>query len=141
MVNCTDKPDNEKHVDLTKKNIIMSVIILVIDTPLGEQEFSKVCDYDDYYEIEQEFRNIINRQVCDYEFVGKVIGDFLHKQGLQLNKNQYKYQYVREEWQQYEDDFACVSDSEKREALIKLILLTLITRRRKINKIKEAAAL
>ncbi|MBQ2922048.1 MAG: hypothetical protein IJE60_03000 [Tyzzerella sp.] len=141
MVNCSDKPDNEKSVNLNKKQIMMPVIVLVIDTPLSEEEFNKVCDYEDYCEIEQEFREVINRQICDYEFVAEVTGDFLYKRNQQVKSNQYRYTYVKEEWKNYEHYFNVIKDEEKREALIKLILLTIITRRNKINRIKEAANL
>lgn len=141
MVNCADKPDEEKSLSLSKRKIMLPVIVLVIETPIGEDEFSKVCDYDDYFEIEQEFRDIINRQICDYEFVAEVTGDFLHKRNQGMNYSQYKYAYVKKEWYIYEKYFDFVKDSAKKEALIKLILLTIITRRSKINKIKEAAEL
>lgn len=141
MVNCADIPDANKKVNLSKKNIVMPVIVLVIGSPLGEEEFCKISDYDDYYEIEQEFRNIINRQICDYEFVAEVTGDFLYKRSLETVKSGYKYKYVRNEWKQYEDRFSFIKDEEKKEALIKLILLTIITRRGKIEKIKEAVSL
>lgn len=141
MVNCSDKPDDEKSVNLNKKQIMMPVIVLVIDTPLSEEEFNKVCDYEDYCEIEQEFREVINRQICDYEFVAEVTGDFLYKRNQQVKSNQYRYTYVKEEWKNYEHYFNVIKDEEKREALIKLILLTIITRRSKINRIKEAANL
>ena len=141
MVNCADIPDTDKRVNLSKKNIVMPVIVLVIGNPLGEDEFSKVSDYDDYYEIEQEFRNIINRQICDYEFVAEVTGDFLYKRSMETVTSGYKYKYVKCEWKQYEDRFSSIKDEEKKEALIKLILLTIITRRGKIEKIKEAVSL
>ena len=141
MVNCSDKPDREKSINLTKKKIIMPVIVLVVDPPLSEDEFNKVCDYDDYAEIEQDFREIINRQICDYEFVSEVAADFLCKRENVTEKNKYKYIYVKEEWKKFEPYFSSVKDSEKREALIKLILLTIITRRSKINRIKEAVQL
>lgn len=141
MVNCSDIPDANKSVNLTKKNIIMPVIVLVIGNPLGEDEFSKVSDYDDYYEIEQEFRNIINRQICDYEFVAEVTGNFLYKRSLEKEAGGYKYKYVKCEWEQYKEYFSSIKDEVKREALIKLVLLTIITRRGKIEKIKEAVSL
>lgn len=57
------------------------------------------------------------------------------------DKNNYKYEYVKNEWKQYERSFATVEDCDKREALIKLILLTIIKRRDKFRQIKEAANL
>lgn len=141
MVNCSDKPDTEKSVNLSKNQIMLPVIILAIDTPLSEEDFNKVCDYEDYDELEQEYREIINRQMCDYEFVAEVTGDFLFKRQQQVSKSQYKYQYVKDEWKNYEQHFSLIKDEEKREALIKLILLTVITRRKKIDRIREAANL
>ncbi|MCH5250389.1 MAG: hypothetical protein J1E98_10665 [Lachnospiraceae bacterium] len=141
MVNCADKPDKEKEVNLSKKSIVLPVIILVIETPLGVEEFSKVCNYEDYYEIEQDFRDIINRQECDYEFVAGVLGDFLCKKNQQTDQGPYKYTYVKDEWTRYEPYFEFVKDIEKKEALIKFILLAIITKRSKIDKIREAAKL
>lgn len=141
MVNCSDKPTNEKELTLTKQEIMMPVIIFVIDQPLDEKEFNQVCDYDDYDELLQEYRTVIDRHICDYSFASKVAGDFLQKRNLVFDTSNYKYEYVRNEWKQYEPDFCTIKDSYKREALIKLLLLTVITRRRKIKQIKEAAKL
>jgi hypothetical protein len=141
MVNCSDKPDCEKSLNLSKKEIVLPVIILVIDPPIGEEEFSKVCDYDDYSEIEQGFREIINSQTYDYEFVSEIIGEFLYKRENVVDKNSYKYEFVKSEWQKYENYFLFVQERDKREALIKIILLTIIIRRNKIDSIRKATNL
>ena len=141
MVNCSDKPTEQKELTLSKNDIILPVIILVIDPPLDENEFNKVCDYDDYEGLVQEYRNIIDRRVCDYPYSSKITGDFLQKRNLVSDHNSYKYEYVKSEWKQYEQDFETITDSYKREAVIKLLLLTVITRRTKIKRIKEAAKL
>ncbi len=141
MVNCSDKPNDKKELSLSKSEIIMPIILLVIESPLDENEFNKVCDYDEYSELLQEYRMVIDRRICDYSFVSRVAGDFLQKRELVSNKTNFKYEYVNKEWQLYESDFASISDVAKREALIKLILLTIISRRTKISKIKEAANL
>ncbi len=141
MVNCSDKPTCEKELKLTKHDIMIPVIILVIDPPLEETEFNRVSDYDDFDELVQEYRGVIDRHICDYSFASKVTGDYLQKRNLAPDQNVYKYEYVKEEWKQYEQDFSAIKSSAKREALIKLLLLTIITRRGKIKKIKEAAGL
>ena len=141
MVNCSDKPTEQKELTLSKNDIMLPVIILVIDPPLDENEFNKVCDYDDYEGLFQEYRNIIDRRVCDYPYSSKITGDFLQKRNLVSDQNSYKYEYVKSEWKQYEQDFETITDSYKREAVIKLLLLTVITRRTKIKQIKEAAKL
>lgn len=141
MVNCSDKPSDQKELTLTKNDIMLPVIILVIDPPLDENDFNRVCDYDDYEELVQEYRNIIDRRSCDYPYSSKITGDFLQKRNFVADKNNYKYEYVKSEWRQYEQDFDTITDSYKREAVIKLLLLTVIARRTKVKQIKEAAKL
>lgn len=141
MVNCADKPTPEKPLYLNKKDIIMPLIILVVDPPLDESELNRVCEYDDYEELIREYRIVINTRAYDYSFSSGVVGDFLMKRKNAQDKNNYKYEYVKNEWKQYERSFATVEDCDKREALIKLILLTIIKRRDKFRQIKEAANL
>lgn len=141
MVNASDKPDNQKRLELKKKDVVYPVIVLVIDSPIGENDFSKVCDHDNYTEISQEFRETINRNVCDYEFFSEVIGDYLSKRNLVSDKTNFKYDFVKNEWRNYESQFSAIKNVETREALIKLLLLTVITRRSKINSIREATNL
>lgn len=141
MVNASDKPDNQKKLELKKKDVIYPVIVLVIDSPVSESDFAKVCDHDNYTEISQEFHETINRSVCDYEFFSEVIGDYLSKRNLATDKTNYKYDYVRNEWKDYVAQFSAITNAETREALIKLLILTVITQRSKINSIKEATNL
>lgn len=65
----------------------------------------------------------------------------MQKRNFVADKNNYKYEYVKSEWRQYEQDFDTITDSYKREAVIKLLLLTVIARRTKVKQIKEAAKL
>lgn len=140
MVNASDKPDNQKKLELKKKDVIYPVIILVIDPPISENEFAEVCDHDNYAEIIQDYRETINRNIYDYEFIASVIGDFLSKRNKTVDKN-YKCTYVKNEWNNFENQFAVITNAETREALTKLLLLTVITRRSKINSIKEVTNL
>jgi len=141
MLNAADKPDIEKKLELSKRDVIVPVIILVINQPINEYEFSNVSDYDNYDEICQEFRETINRQIYDYEFFASVIADYLSKLNRAVDHRNYKYTYVKEEWSNYEADFSAISDATVREALIKLLLLTVINNRNKISKIREATNL
>ena len=141
MVNCSDKPSDQKELTLTKNDIMLPVIILVIDPPLDENDFNRVCDYDDYEELVQEYRNIIDRRSCDHPYSSKITGECLQKRNFLADKNNYKYEYVESEWRQYEQDFDTITESYKREAVIKLLLLTVIARRTKVKQIKEAAKL
>lgn len=141
MVNASDKPDEQKRLELKKKDVIYPVIVLVIDSPVSENDFNKVCEHDNYADICQQYRKTISANVCDYEFYAEVIGDFLSKRKLAKNTAAYKFDFVKDEWKSYEARFAAISNAETREALIKLLLLTIITQRSKINEIKEATNL
>lgn len=141
MVNASDKPDNQKKLELKKKDVIHPVIVLVIGQPIKEEEFHKVSEYDDYDGICQMFRKTIYGKICDYQFVSEVLGEFLSKRNLSTNKTIYPYEFVRNEWKNYQSKFTEVRDKEIQEALIKLLLLTVIIHRRKVDKIKEATNL
>lgn len=141
MVNAADKPDSQKKLELNKKDIIYPVIVLVIDSPISESDFSKVCDHDNYADICQQYRKMINANICDYEFYAEVLGDFLLKRQSASNAAAYKFDFVKSEWKFYEERFGVISNTETREALIKLLLLKVITQRSKINEIREATNL
>lgn len=136
MVNASDKPDKEKSLELDKKEIILPIVILAVDTPLNEQEFSKVCDYDNYEEIQQRFRTIVYDKTCDYNFYSGVLGDYITKRG-----SSDRYDYVMNEWASYGQQFEMIKDEQLREALIKYLLLTIITQKTKIEGIRKAANL
>lgn len=141
MVNASDKPDEQKTLELKKKDVIYPVIVLVVDSPVSENDFNKVCDNDNYADICQHYRRTISANICDYEFYAGVIGDFLSKRKTASNSASYKYDFVKDEWKGYEARFTAISNAETRESLIKLLLLTIITQRGKINEIKEATNL
>ena len=141
MVNASDKPDEQKKLELTKKDIIFPVIVLVVDSPVNEGDFIKVCDHENYAEIFQQYRQTISNYVCDYEFFSEVIGKYLSKRNQTSSLATCKYDFVKDEWRDYEMRFSAITNTEIREALIKLLLLTVITQRGTINKIKEATNL
>ena len=141
MANAADKPTNKKPFELKKKDIIFPVIVLVIDRPTSENDFIRVCNHNNYSEVVQRFREIINRNICDYEFVAGVLGDFLIKRNLFTDKANYKYSYVTTEWRGYEQQFSVIKNQELREAVIKLLLLSVINQSGKISDIRRATNL
>lgn len=141
MINASDKPNEQKRLELKKEDVIYPVIVLVIDSPISEGDFIKVCNYDNYTEICQKYRQTIYANVCDYEFYSEVIGDYLSKRNQASSQATYKFDFVKSEWKDYEARFSAIANAETREALIKLLLLTVITQRGKINEIKEATNL
>jgi hypothetical protein len=141
MVNAADKPDKEKRIDLSKKQIVFPVIAVIIEPPITEAEFHRVCDYEDYTEIIQDFRTTIYKTTCDYEFIVQVLVDYLEKRKYAVDKANYKYEFTKSEWQNYEQGFISIDNAYKRQALIKILILTIITRNDKINHIKKAVNL
>jgi hypothetical protein len=91
MVNASDTPDEQKKLELNKKDLICPVIVLVVESPVSQSEFNKVCDYDNYSYLLQQYRNIINSSVCDYEFHAEIIGDYLSKRNQASNHNHFMY--------------------------------------------------
>jgi len=141
MVNASDKPKAEKSLELTKSDIIYPVIVLVIDPPISEDEFAKVCDHDNYAEICQGYRSLIADCACDYEFFAEVSGDYVFEKSLLSSAGSNKYSFVNEKWNSYEHHFVAISDTETREAVVKLLLLTIITKRTRIEGIRRATNL
>jgi len=141
MVNASDKPKAEKSLELAKGDIIYPVIVLVIDPPINEDEFAKVCDHDNYAEICQGYRGLITDYACDYEFFAEVIGDYVSEKNLSSSAGSSKYEFVNERWKNYEHHFDAIRDVETREAVVKLLLLTIITKRTRIEGIRRATNL
>jgi hypothetical protein len=144
MLNAADKPDIEQKIDLPKSKVIFPIIAVIIDPPISDTEFGRVCDYENYSEVRKEFTNIINENTYDHEFIMKVLGDYVGKRNMieiMQDRSDYKYEYTKNEWQNYEKDFINIANIKIREALIKILLLTIITRNDIINRIKKAVNL
>jgi len=141
MINAADKPIEEKEINLTKREIIFPVIAVVINPPIPETDFNKVCGYENYDEVTQEYRKIISENICNYEFTTQILADYREKKKRAANNATYKYEFTKNEWQNYENKFTLITNEEKREALIKILLLTIITHNAKIQSIKMAANL
>jgi hypothetical protein len=141
MINASDKPDEEKEVHLTKSQVIYPLIAIIIEPPIKEEDFYKVCEYENYTEISQEFRKLITENTYDYEFISEVLGDYFFKLRNSDDKVNFKYEFTKNEWQNYEERFIHVSDEKIRQALIKILILTIILQNSKLSKIKSAANL
>lgn len=135
LVNCTDKPDETKSFDKKKKEIIYPIIILAIDPPISRDMFEKISDYDDYDEIVAKYRDLINARGNEYEFTASIIGEYKSRKN---GDSQYKYEFVKEVWQEYEEYFSQIADDAIRQAVVKLALLTVIVHAGKIDNIHKA---
>ncbi len=140
-LNCTDKPKDELSFDKSKKEIMYPVIVLAIDPPIPIEQFQKVSDYDDYDEIVKQYRDLINQRASEYDFSSALLGEFnIQKANVDSqNRAHFKYDYVNNNWQQYESCFNQIVDEDIREAVTKLTLLTVIVRAAKLDKIHKAA--
>lgn len=140
-LNCTDKPKDEMSFDKTKKEIMYPVIVLAIDPPIPLEQFQKVSDYDDYDEIVQQYRDLINQRACEYDFTSALLGEYNTQKAKvdSANRANFKYDYVNNNWQQYEEAFNQIEDDEIRMAVTKLTLLTIIIKAAKLDRIHKAA--
>jgi len=140
MGNAADKPDKEQKCTLTKKELMFSVIATIIDPPISETKFNKICTYENYDAVKQEFRQMIDINVCDYQLITQILTDYSEKKTA-MHKADYKFKFTEEEWKNYEQNFTCITNVEKREAVIKFVLLTIIEKISTIQNIKDAAGL
>lgn len=139
ITNAADKPIPEREITIDKKDLILPIIILVTENAVAESNFLKVCDYEDFDGLKKKYRKVLSQKKCDYEFVTKVIGDYLqHNKGtLKCSK----IDYVTSNWEKYTVDFAFIDDEEEAEALIKLSILSVLLRRSQIERIRKEANL
>jgi len=139
--NGSDKPEKDDGKELSKEYVIYSLIALLIESnTITDENVRAVSGYEDFDDILMEFSKIINERICDYEFITKIVGDYLTK--LQSsNNNNYIYEFIEKEWQNYEIQFLYLSDEVKRKALTKILIFLVIRRHRIIMKATEAANL
>jgi hypothetical protein len=141
-LNASDKPTDTESLFLEKKEVISPVIAIVLNSAVTEDDFNKVSDYDNYFEVHKEFCNVINRYVYDYELAASISGDYISKRKKILNNSlemkNYRYNYVKENWIYFENKFMAIPDPETREAVVKLLMVSIISNRSKIKNICEA---
>ena len=140
MVNCSDIPDIDKKCTLTKKEIVFSIIVVITDRSINEDDFLKVSDYENFSDLKAKYNNYLESKICSYEYIVGIIGDYQSSKS-QDGKRVSKYEFINKEWEKYKNDFSCINDSKEREAIVKYLLLSIITNKEKINRMKEAANL
>ena len=144
MQNAADVPTEKKSLDLYKKHALASVIVLAINNPAPIDEFQKVCNYDDYEEVAENYKSLINQRAEEYDFSTALLGDYTSQKNqipTFQESSSFKYKYVSEHWKDYEGYFSEIDNAEKREAVVKLTLLTIIIRAAKLQKVKRVTNL
>lgn len=141
LINSTDKPDEEKCIVLKKDKVVWPILVAVTDVPISETSFSNVSDSDNYYEICQQYRKIINSNDLDFQFVTGVMHDYTIERQSAVNKAMFKYEFIKNNWDKYVFKFSSVKDETIKEDLTKFTMLSIIEKRTVIARIKEAANL
>lgn len=142
-LNCADKPKEGMSFAKEKKEIMYPVIVLAIDNPVKIEEFQKVSDFEDYDEIASQYIKLINARCCEYDFVTPALAEYsIQRRSLNSEERaKFKYRFVINNWEKYENAFNEIIDDDVRQAVVKLTLLTMINRNKKIEQVRKAANL
>ena len=129
--------NSKRHIELSKKDIIYPLILVVIENQVDEERYTSVCSLDLYSEIMEKYDVLIRAIPSKYDFFTRVGGEFRRAKML---SNLSKEEYIIQHWKDYEDDFKhLIFDEEERESFIKIVLLATIMKRIVIKKIKDVA--
>lgn len=125
-------PDTE--ISITKEKMMWPLIVLVVDR-VAANDYKKDFDDDEVDEIENNYKMVINQQTLLYEFVTKVICDFIQAK-LSVKK------FINANWENYVETISMVrADDHTREILIKIILHRILTQRNNISNLKKEIGL
>ena len=114
--------------------MIWPLIVLVIEK-VAADEYKKEYDEEEIEELNQKYKLIINSYTLRYDFVTKIITDYI-KSGLK------KKQFIDDCWDNYVDVITADNmDKNEKETLIKIIIYKIITKREYINNIKKGVNL
>ena len=121
-------------ITIGKDEMIWPLIVLVIEK-VAADEYKKEYDEEEIEELNQKYKLIINSYTLRYDFVTKIITDYI-KSGLK------KKQFIDNCWDNYVDVITADNmDKNEKETLIKIIIYKIITKREYINNIKKGVNL
>lgn len=131
--------NSKRHVELSKKDVIYPLILVVIENQVDEDKYAKVCSLELYSEVMEKYDSLVQRLPSQYDFFVRIRGDFMNARQLY---NLSKEEYVIQHWVDYDADFKnLILDEKERESFIKIVLMATIMKRETIKKIKEAAGI
>ena len=139
FVNSTDKPDSQKCLTLSKGEVIWPILVAVTDGAVSEASFANVSDSDNYPEIIAEYRKTIYSKDLDFPFVTEIMYDYKIEKDKISGGTGFKYDFVKNNWRKYSERFASITNESIKEDLIKIIMLSIIEKRMKINELKASA--
>ena len=131
--------NSKKHIELSKKDVVFPLILIILENQVDEDRYSKICEQDLYSEVMEKYDSLVRKLPSQYEFFSRVRSEFMNANKLaQLSKEE----YVKRHWTDYDADFKKLIPEEKeRESFIKIVLMATIMKREVIKKIKDAAGL
>ena len=131
--------NNSQKCSLKKTQMVFPLILVIIENNNLEDKYNRVCSLGMYDDIYGNYNDILHKMQRSSEFFIKVCGDY-QKEFIQ--GGDHIEEYVRSNWEKYSEDFSdIVKDGQLLESFIKLLLLSILLRRRDINNIKRATNL
>ncbi len=141
---CVFANGTKKDISLSKKSLIWPIVTIVTDiSQTSDEDVEKIIgdvDAEVYDDVIQRYPSVINNCCDNFEFVTRVIADYAQYTPGCSTKEKLCL-YIKSNWSAFESEFEIVEDDETRCALIKVILLNILRKRKKIDKIKQVVEL
>lgn len=120
---------------ITKKRMVWPVIAILCEVGEDDAELEDY-DYSDATEILQKYRSVINNNSERFEFVSRVLSDYIEFHPEMKSKERTK-KFTDGNWQNYKDSFDLKSaDSTTEEMVIRLTVANVLRSRKVIAEIK-----
>ncbi|MEA4898709.1 MAG: hypothetical protein VB115_10740 [Christensenellaceae bacterium] len=121
---------SQLSTSITKKRMVWPVIAILCE--VGEDD-ADLDNYDesDVAEILQKYRSVINNNSERFEFVSRVLSDYIEFHPEMKSKERTK-KFVDDNWQNYNDCFDLKSADQTSEAIVVRLTVTNVLRSRKV---------
>lgn len=132
---------SDQSITLHKKAIIWPIIVYVTSRGRLDRDslFLDVLDESEYEEITQRYGEVIDSYCERFDFMTKVITDFMSSG---VKGKEAITAFINQRWEEYRNEIGDESlDNDIRCNLVKIILYNIISKRFDINRIKKAVNL
>ena len=127
------------NIKISKQQFIWPLIVIETDIKRCDNKILELIDESLHDEILDKYKDIINDHCEKFEFVTKVLSDYLlfKENSKERNTNNINF-FIDSIWENYIDNISVPGmNHEIEEGLIKFILYSIIKRRITIQSIKE----
>lgn len=131
----------DKKITLAKKDVVWPIIVCVTGHGIIKTDTSYCLELDEgeFEEVSNKYAEIIDYCSARYEFVAKVISDFSLSG---LKGNDAIKQFINDHWNDYKDYLGIDGmDDYLQASLIKIIMYSILVKRRTIDRIKKVVKL